>query len=423
MDKIKSIVLNKKYQITFIILIAFVLRLFLSISSFTYESYSSWKDAALYLKIGEAMAGGDLYPDASGLGYMHTAPLYPMIIALCIKIFGTAIFPMFVLNSLIGALFVWLVYKIGVSLFSHKVGLFIAIWGALNYNMMRNGFSTLKEPFIFLFITGLALTLINIWKDKRSWFNVVWHSLMTIALIHIDERYIYYVPFFAIILVVVSSKKEKIKHLVLYSLLSVALMIPWTVANYKQYDQIVILTPRVNSSLQKVLGEDMLPTPKLIVKARAERGLGELDEFATTSLEHRTLITEDGREIVWSNSIGWYVRGFFEHMRPTYFMGTNVYIVDGWGFRKWSLFHNVNGILFYGIFLPFYLIGLVLSAIKKEYIWVMMLLLPIIHGVMHAVVPLPLERYRLTFDFVVVLGAIYTLNGQMYLGKNYKVLQ
>lgn len=189
-------------------------------------------------------------------------------------------------------------------------------------------------------------------------------------------------------------------------------MVPWTVSISKHYEQFVLLTPRVNSSLQKVLGEKILPTPKLIVEARAERGLGELDEFATTSLEHRTLITEDGKEIVWNNSIGWYIRGFFEHMRPTYFIGTNVYTVDGWSHRKWSLFHNVNGILFYGMFLPFYLIGLLFSLLKKEYVWFLLFLLPVIHGVMHAIVPLPLERYRMAFDFVVAIGAFYAVESK-----------
>lgn len=394
---------HKRAILFTIFFVSFILRLLFSITNYTYENISNWKDAALYLEIGESFADGDLYPQIGSHGYLSVAPGLPFIIAICIWLFGTGVFPMLVLNSLAGGTLVVLLYLIGEQLVGSKSALFMALWGTLNYNMMKYGFQLLKEPYIFLLMALLILCSLRFFMKSNMSMNLLWVSAIMVALIHIDERYFYLLPLMLCPMFIVAAKQKMLRQIAFSLIVIAALMIPWTVRNYRQFGQVVIVTTNLNSSLQKVFGDAILPTPEIVRNVPLKR------EFHLRDVK-TTLSREDGSRLQWKGTVGNRFRSFMEHMRPSYLISSWVYTLDGWKQRRWSLGHNILGITFYGIYIPFYLMGLLGALYKRRLYVVFLLSIPIIHGLVHAVLPFPLERYRMTTDFIVVLGALWGIS-------------
>ena len=209
---------------------------------------------------------------------------------------------------------------------------------------------------------------------------------------------------------IVAAKQKMLRQIAFSLIVIAALMMPWTVRNYRQFGQVVVVTTNLNSSLQKVLGEAILPTPGIVKNAPQNR------EFFIRDNE-TTLLLEDGRILQWKGTVRDIMRAFIEHMRPSYLMSSWVYTLDGWVIRKWSLEHNVLGLTFYGIFIPLYLVSLMGTIFKGKYHLALLLGIPIINGFMHAVIPFPLERYRMATDFIVVLGALWVLKEIVFIFK------
>jgi len=177
----------------------------------------------------------------------------------------------------------------------------------------------------------------------------------------------------------------------------ILISVPWSIRNYKQYDQLVILTPNVNSTLQKILGSNIVKTPKIVKNYESQKLLNNKHIF----------ISENGYKYEWDGSFNDYLQSFLEYWSPSYISPRYVYTSLGWEERNWSLLHNLTGIIFYGIFIPFYVIGFIYSIIKKEWFIMFLSFLPFINSIMHTSLPFPLERYRLPFDFILILIALW----------------
>lgn len=394
---------HRVYILHLLFLSAFIMRLFMAISNYTYANIIQWKDAALYISVGESFAAGNFFPTTFRHAYLHIPPGLPMIIAICAKAFGNAIFPMLVLNSLAGASLVVVLFLTGEQMIGPKSALFLSLWATLNINMMRYGFQMLKEPYIFL---SLALLVLYLWRyamNKLSARSLIIVMVVSAALIHIDDRYLYLVPYIFIFVFIVGITRKHISNFICGLLVFFALLIPWNYRNYIQYKQIVVMTTNVHSTLQKFLGDELLPTPQLLVQSRKAKDNSVIDN-------KQVEITEDGRILEWNKGFYGYIVAFIEHMRPTYLRESWVYTLDGWGIRKWSLGHNLMGLLFYGIFLPIYMMSFILAGLRRHGYLLIILFLPLLHGMMHAYLPFPLERYRMATDFIVVLGALWALN-------------
>ena len=68
--------------------------------------------------------------------------------------------------------------------------------------------------------------------------------------------------------------------------------------------------------------------------------------------------------------------------------------------------------LFYGIFLPFYILGIVMVIRNKNNFGIFIASIPLAHCAMHVYVTLALERYRSSINFCIVLIALAYLVSQ-----------
>ena len=74
--------------------------------------------------------------------------------------------------------------------------------------------------------------------------------------------------------------------------------------------------------------------------------------------------------------------------------------------------------MFYGIYLPFYFIGIYFLTKKRNLFGIYLAIIPLFHCVMHVYAILPLERYRSHINFCIILIGIWTI---IYLLENYRL--
>lgn len=391
------LLLLKKQILLGLFIISLILRL-----SFTYIEYSAndttfWVDAKLYLEAGRSFAEGNFNPSYEEFKNIIVGPVVPALVALSQIVFGDPIRPVLIFNCLITSLLVYILFWLGNNIVGLKTGYILAIWSVFNFNIIRFNYQILKEPLLFVLIPGIIVCLVKVYQKRKVFKNILLSSLLFSVLIHTDERFFVYVPFIILFILLYSGRK-KIKYSIIWLMILIVTMFPWGIKNYKQYGQIVILTPRTTAITSKLWGSDLIglyfiPNENLegYIQAQEEEALITGSKYGVTPRKY-------GRNEK-------YLKAFVHYWQPTYFRFT--YTQYGLSGNIWSLSHNLNSILFYGIFLPFYVAGFIYSGFKRKWQVFYLAFLPFLHGLLHTAIVLPLERYRLPMDFLVVLVSLW----------------
>lgn len=374
---------------------------------FTWDEYQAygtqnWADATIYLDHGQRFAAGDFYPAYGTYGYMIVGPVMPLLVALAIILTGDPIYPMLILNCLLSSLLLLALFHLGRRLVNVAAGYILALWATLNFGLIRFNFQILKEPLVFLLVPLIVICLLNVHEKKKPWLNVAVSSLLFLILIHTDERYVIYAP--AIFLLLLTSARLSLswRRAGLWLVIVLLGMLPWTLRNFKEHDQLVILTPRTTGITSKFWGEDL---SKLhFAGGNAFKGHPKYDQAIS---EAHAKGREEGVVCREYGKYEKYWKAFWHYWKPAYFRLTFIQ----YGFRgiKWSLGHNLSSILFHGVFLPFYLAGCALAFIRRRWHILLLAGLPLFHSLVHTFMIWPLERYRLPLDFLVALVALWFL--------------
>jgi len=395
--------LNKRRALILLclFLISLTLRLFVTYRDYSRNHEKGWSDALLYLSYGESFAQGDFYPKVGNSEYMIVGPVIPFFVAASKWLTGNPIWFALFLNCLLSALLVYVLFEIGSKVIGLTAGYFLSIWSVFNISFIRQNYQILKEPLVILLLPLIVLSLVNIYNNKKTLFNTILSSLIFSVLIHADERYIVYCPIFLLFIFFTSLHRIKYKLAGIWIVILLITMIPWTVRNYKQFGEIVILSPRTTSFTSKLWGTDFAKM-----------------HFSSEDSMQRKIISNQDDAIQAKNKYGVqpriygkyekYYKAFIHYWKPTYFKLT--YIMYGNRPVKWSLSHNISSLIFYGIFLPFYLFGLFLSIFRKKWLIVYLGSIPVFHSLLHTLMLWPLERYRLPMSFLIVLIAIWAIN-------------
>lgn len=395
----ESLQRRKRLLLLLLAVLAFTIR-----AGWAYRDYSAngtrnWADSMLYLRNGESFARGDFYPESSqATPFMIVGPAIPGLVALAKIVTGDPITPVLALNCLYGALLVFVLFALGKRLVSPLAGYILALWGMFNFAFIDLSGQILKEPLIILLLPAITLCLVDMWQQRKAMINLVISSLLFSLLIHADERYVVYGPFLLLFFLIFLPKKRKIRFSVLWLGLLLLTMVPWTVRNYNQFKEIVILTPRTTTFTSRIWGTDIAA-----MHFASEENIQH-------SLQNKYQIAEKigsqyGVQPRRYGETEKYFKAFVHYWKPTYFGLTFIQ----YGFRgvRWSLFHNLNSILFYGLWLPFFVNGLILAILRQKWIMVWLGSLPVIHSLVHTYMIWPLERYRLPMNFLVSLLALW----------------
>lgn len=398
LTKFKNFALqNEKALVWSLVIITFILRL--SFTSFMYSNYGTdrWVDDWEYLICGQQIADGNWFPSVNEeIPYMQAGPVLPMIIAFSINLFGSYIWPIFLYNIIVTSLLIAVLFYLGKLIFSRKAGWIFALWGIFYIDFFKYCPFLLKESTNFFFLPLTVYLLIISLKNKGQILPLVLSVLSYSWLIHADERYIIYAPLFGLSFLLINpfSIKNSIKKIFLWSSLLLVVMVPWTIHNYRNFGQLVLISPRTTAFTSKLWGENI-----------RQINFGELKQTEERILTANQFGEEYGIKPHEYSKYGKYLHAFINFWQPTYF--TPTYIRDGYRGQKWSLSHNICGLYGYGGFIPFFIIGIVLLIRRRHYLGLLLAIIPLIHGFVHTIMIWPLERYRSPIVFCVVAIAIW----------------
>lgn len=383
--------------------VSFFLRLGLTLNEYDNKGRSEWSDAGYYLGVGHCFAKGDMYPPLGPNGSIIIGPVVPLLVAGAYLLIGDPVWPLLILNCLLGALLGYVLYGLGARLISNAGGIALALWSVFNFSLIRYCYQILKEPLVILLLPLIILCLLKAKDMKRPVLNLIISSLAFSVLVHTDERFFVYAPAFLLLILILSGKKDKLRHSLLWLLVLMLSMVPWTLRNYKQHGELVLLTPRTTAITSKLWGSNLGGT------------------FSEETIEMKHILGRRDHAIEAGRAYGAiprrygkfekYLKAWQHYWQPTYF---KLHFIQ-YGFRpiKWSWAHNLSSLVFYGLFLPFYLAGFVWAILKKEWLVTFLALLPLLHGLMHTAMIWPLERYRMPMNFLVALVAMWFVK-QMY---------
>ena len=399
---INSIISNSRtrfWLLCSIFILSLLLRLSITFSHHARYGLDDWVDAKLYLATGIAFSEGDFFPpDGTRTPYMIIGPAIPMIVAVSRILFGNPILPVLFLNCLVSSLLVFVLYKLGKILVNEKAGVMLALWSAPNYNIIQLNHQILKEPYIIMLVSLITLLLIHVYMDNRILRNTILSSLLFSLLIHIDERFVVYIPVVLFALLASKNVKSRITFTIIWIAVLFISMIPWTIRNYKQFGEIVILTPRTTTITSKLWG-----TEAIGLHFSDNGSKDELNEFRLARAQEEA--NNMGVELREYGRLEKYYMAFYHYWKPVY-LKTN-FIQYGFRPVKWSLIYNLSGIIFYGMFLPFYLLGFIYSWIKRNYPILVLATIPLIHSLIHTAMIWPLDRYRIPMDSLLVIVALW----------------
>jgi 4-amino-4-deoxy-L-arabinose transferase-like glycosyltransferase len=121
-------------------------------------------DAQVYEDWARRIAAGEW----SGGGVFYHAPLYPYLLALCMKVIGDRLLPIYALQMLLGLALLWLVYRIGRRCASGWIGL--AAGGLLVFYAALPFFETK----IMSTSVGVFLSTLAFWALSEAWERGGW---------------------------------------------------------------------------------------------------------------------------------------------------------------------------------------------------------------------------------------------------------
>jgi 4-amino-4-deoxy-L-arabinose transferase-like glycosyltransferase len=379
-----------------------VIRTFYVYQTFHKIGDSNWSDAKIYTFYGKEFAKGNFYPILPETNQkLLIPPVIPMVYALFQLVFPDNYWPFFIYNILLTSFIVVLLYYIGKMLWNKYLGYIIAIWGVLFFDYMKYTPTILKEPTLCFLLVLLVFLLLKYQQNDKLYKYLFAIGLSFIVLIHTDERYFAFLPMILILPFIHNqkisfNKKDFYQFLVLGAFIFL-LMIPWTVRNYKEYNEIVLLSPRTTAITSKFWG-----TNQSVINFEGDSRAYQLMESRIENAKEYA--AQYGIEPRIQKGFESKLMAFINFWQPTYFKPT--FIQYGYRFQKWSVMHNLTSIFFYGIFLPFFILGLIRYFIKGNALLIWLGCIPIIHSLVHAYMVWPVERYRMPINFIIVLIAL-----------------
>ncbi len=155
-----------------------------SILGFVLVANSSWiasPDSALYLELGESLAGGKGYV-FNGEPHTYVPPGYPLIIAAVVKVFGNGFGAYRLLMSVMGLVAAALGLLLAVRLFGRDAGLLAGGVFALNHVLLQNStLATSDVHFAVIVLAGLN-ALVSAGARERPSGTWILAAALTIGL-------------------------------------------------------------------------------------------------------------------------------------------------------------------------------------------------------------------------------------------------
>ena len=340
----------------------------------------------------------------------HRPPVYPLLLGIIYALFGHSYLAAQIVQAFVSAGSVVLIYYLARELFSSRVALGAALWAVPYIFFLQYACFLLRETLLILLLLVLVILLLQVLREHQK-RDVFFLGLVFCLLIHTDPRYLFYLPFLLLwMLLSYANWKQSLQEFGVFLGVVILLSGPWLIRNYLVYDAFVPICLRTMPSF-RIFYTRNADTPEEYAQWQAgSPGKREPQPPAPPGRPPSEPTSENQGEgppgmqpargpaaQLWFN--------FREFWRPVRFRGeyrANSRIFD----KPWSRPHNLSSLFCYGLLLPFLaggMVGIIKQGPKERWI----LLLPILAQFALHLFKWGKDRYRLPIDpfIIIVAGA------------------
>lgn len=415
---------KEKNVILLLILISIIIRIIYSVYFNESLIDKIISDEKRYLDAGIAFSKGNFNPgmfiDDGNKIFLENlvfGPVIPLVIAFFIILFGNPIIPFFIYNLILSSFLIPVMYYLGKYMFGNIYAWFWAVYATLFYESIRFVPHLYKEITIFLLFPLMILFLYMGYKSENPLKYLILSLLSFSLLIHTDERFIIYIYVF--IIAIFLYNKINVRKKLIYSVISliflIITMLPWSIYLYTIHNQVVILTPRTTVFTSKFYGSDLMPYLSNHINLD---NIGNKEKFARDG-SGKNIAKELGIQLREFTPSEARIKSFIHFWQPMFIKGE----ITEWGFRglKFPMHKNITSMIFYGIFLPFYFISIIMLIYKKQFFSILIASIPIVHSILHAYMVWTKDRYRAQVTIFIVIFAIWAIiEIFMYYSRKFK---
>jgi len=399
--------------IILLFVISFILKLAIGLISLHFRSQDSVGDELCYIPYAEKIMEKGLWAsDENNESEKIVGPGYPLILAALFSLLGKNHINIIFMNALIGALLTIVVFHLGKNVFNVKVGLIASFWTIVYVLYYRWITFAGKEMWLFLL---LPLTIYLVFLEagkKRFTARFVFLALLYGFFIHIDERFLFYLPLICLMFFLINQNSFKIPVLkaVVFTGIILVLMLPWTIRNYQVYGKIIILTTRthradivLNKFSAKRLHKETIESKHYLTKEQIDSIANGLATYGRDPREIERI--KRGVFPVKHSIFERWSAELFEFLTPCRF--TPGYSGNGYRFQYRSTKHNIALLFSYGILLPFFLVGIIRVIKQKNTKGIIFLVIITVHTFVHVFLLWSVYRYRVPIDSFIIIIAAY----------------
>lgn len=403
-----------------LLLTAFVIRALYGFVNFYKTGEAGFMDSWDYVFFAENILEQGLFPLKLHKWSQEVGPGYPLIIAASFLLFGKVYWPLILLNVIASTAVTVVIYFLAKTIYGKEVAVVSALWSVFYVQFFKFTPMILKESIVILLFALNLLVVIRIMLNKNKRFEIIWLILLFSLLIHIDERYFFYAPFFVIGLLFGNNGtlKKRFIAVVIFTAGICFSLIPWSYRNYVYYGRVVILTERTAKFTDKIFGYPPFKSKAdLMSYSRANLPLYEaiadsIREGHKVRIKNVKFIPDierairEGIEVKTFSRTKHYWEEFKELWRPCKFSTSMI----AYGYRyqpPWAVSSNIIFLLSYGLLLPFLVLEMVRGGVTGNKVIIFMTLLLVVHTVIHVFLAHARERYRIPIDPIILIMALH----------------
>ncbi|ALO15764.1 hypothetical protein L21SP5_02131 [Salinivirga cyanobacteriivorans] len=243
----------------FIFGLALVLRAAYAIFAYSQNVMANFADDNLYFEIGKKVAGqGQIFYETADWRYDIIGPFLPWVNGLTIGVFGDSWLPVFLVTAVVSAAISLLIYRTTLFIAGRKPALLAGLWSVFYVFYLRYVPTAGKDLWMAFLLLIIVYYLIKTYNERLGKMRkTIFMTIVFAASMHLDERFIVFGPlilFYLIYMEIISHKTKRWRIPGTFVLLSILLLIPWNLRNYKKFEKPVILTTRTERITDKILG-------------------------------------------------------------------------------------------------------------------------------------------------------------------------
>ncbi len=376
-------------------------------------------------------------------GVSFRPPLYPAFLAIVSSTLGPGknFLNIMMVQCVISALTVVLVYYIARGIFGRRVAVWTSVWVIIYPLYLYYCGFILRETLVIALFLLFLLSLFNYLKErKRS--SIILSGLFFALLVHTDTRYLFYLPFIIIFLSFESTGWRKtLKAYMIFVVFLFIFSFPWAVRNHIAYkDKFVLINTETLDKWGKRAAVNLKKRNNMEITVRgmvAPETLREFEKRKEKAIRFYSEARREGRQVadVFPKDIPSFagltseeeIRAFNNGVRPSFtVLGLFWYnFKEFWRFARfkpdydpfpdlrfepaWTLRRNLIGIFFTGLLYPFFIIGAGLIIKKRKSYPLILLLIILVQTLLHVVVHAR-ERYRMPVETLIAMVAFYGIS-------------